>query len=146
MKPTRAELTYCVPAMAKCSAFFKRIAGFIFSDRVQNREAVVGVRRLARSAFILLTAINISSAHADEPEPAAKCKILRVAEHYVAIHYPDFDSLSVDPMVRDYGDRWVVHLPSPELAAAVRAFDLDRGVVLFIDKTTLTVGNASRGK
>ena len=64
-----------------------------------------------------------------------ECAVARVAERYVAAHYPDFDSIKNPPIVRAKGDTWEVE------------YELPRGVlggtpVVIIEKATLEVSRS----
>jgi hypothetical protein len=41
------------------------------------------------------------------------CLALRIAERYMAVHYPKADTLHGKPIVEDKGDMWVVAYQSP---------------------------------
>lgn len=71
------------------------------------------VRRLV--VLILLSVVAIGCASAQEKSmTTTECTILRIAERYIATHYPDFDSTHTKPAVKDLGDKWEVTYDLPE--------------------------------
>jgi hypothetical protein len=49
-----------------------------------------------------------------ERMPAIECKIFRIAERYVATHYPDFDTIKYSPALMNAGDVWSVYYRLPK--------------------------------
>ena len=87
----------------------------------------------------LLAAASISNVSCSEKSPmtSQECTIMRVAERYIAVHYPDFDSIQKPPVVQEQQDTWLVYYRLPE------------GVVggtpeVIVDKRTLKVVRAYR--
>jgi hypothetical protein len=60
------------------------------------------------------------------------CAVMRVAERYVAAHYPNFDTLKNPPFVHDRGDTWEVGYELP-------AETIGGTPVIIIEKKTLKV-------
>ena len=89
-------------------------------------------------AAILVFIYSISNSLASpESMSPIECEVARVAERYIAIHYPDFDSTKNHPIVNDDGDRWKV------------AYKLPKGMIggtpiIIIEKSTLKVLDAYR--
>jgi hypothetical protein len=84
---------------------------------------------------LMLVASTFSSQHSianEDSMRATDCTVARIAERYIAIRYPDFDSVKNPPIVRDRGDSWQVE------------YELPKGVIggtpiVVIEKTTLRV-------
>jgi hypothetical protein len=55
--------------------------------------------------------MNADSVEAEDP---MECTLARVAERYIALHYPSFDSVKFPPIIRDHGDTWIVEYRLPE--------------------------------
>ncbi len=64
------------------------------------------------------------------------CTVARVAERYVATHYPTFDTIKDLPLIHDKGDTWEVEyeIPSGTIGGTP---------VVVIEKATLKVLRAS---
>jgi NTF2 fold immunity protein of polymorphic toxin system component len=62
----------------------------------------------------------------------ADFKIVRVAERYIAVHYPEFDSIKNPPILQDKGDVWEVEYQLPDGV-------IGGTPVVVIDKKTLKV-------
>jgi hypothetical protein len=43
-----------------------------------------------------------------------KCTVMRVTERYIALHYPEFDSIESPPILLDNGDSRLVYYKLPE--------------------------------
>lgn len=64
-----------------------------------------------------------------------RCTIFRIAEQYVATHYPDFDTVKNPPTLKDNGSAWEVFYELPPTM-------LGGTPVVVIDKGTMKVTRA----
>jgi len=74
--------------------------------------------KASNSAVLLLFIVTLLSTHGDfvaaeTSTMPIECTVTRVAERYIAVHYPDFDSMKNPPIVRDDGTIWIVHYQLP---------------------------------
>ena len=90
---------------------------------------------LAWLASIGVSLAAVDSAEAEKPLTGIECTVARVAERYVAIHYPDFDSVRSPPIIRDKGNMWEVEYLLPETM-------IGGTPVILIDKSSLKVMRA----
>lgn len=90
--------------------------------------------------FLLLAALmstNANSVVAEALMTPTECTVARVAERYITIHYPDFDSIKNPPVIRDKGEVWIVEYQLPE--------EMIGGTpVIEIEKSSLSVLKAHR--
>lgn len=68
-----------------------------------------------------------------------RCLFSRVAEQYVAKHYPAFDTINNPPIVEDLGSSWKVAYELPPTT-------LGGTPILIIDKDTLEVTSAQHSQ
>lgn len=54
-----------------------------------------------------------SHARADVLVNSIECTVARIAERYITMNYPDFDSIRSPPIVRDKGTNWEVEYQLP---------------------------------
>src|SRR5262245_27409006 len=62
----------------------------------------------------------------------SECTVARVAERYLAVHFPHFDSVRSPPKILDKGKVWEVYYELP-------ARSLGGTPIIIIDKVTLKV-------
>lgn len=92
--------------------------------------------KISRSLFVLVllscTFLFQRCSPDDVSITSTECTVARVAERYIASHYPDFDSIESPPIVRDIGNAWEVkyRLPSDRIGGTP---------VVVIEKATLKV-------
>jgi hypothetical protein len=107
-----------------------------------TRKREMRFARLRPIAFLLLTCpIFLYSSLARDGDMASQeskeCLVARIAERYIALHYPDFDSIRTPPIVHDKGTFWEVEYQLPEGT-------IGGTPVVLIDKATLRVIRAYR--
>ena len=93
------------------------------------------MRKFWIGIFALCQTVLIAAAQAapvKEAVTTTECMVVRIAERYLAVHFPEFDSFKNPPYVQDKGDSWVVQ------------YRLPKGViggtpVVVIDKNSLEV-------
>jgi hypothetical protein len=73
-----------------------------------------------------------SHARADAVLSSVEFTVARIAERYIATHYPDFDSVRFPPVVRDKGATWEVEYQLPVTM-------IGGTPIVVIDKTSLKV-------
>src|SRR5690348_510455 len=98
------------------------------------------MRAFGLSLVLVLAAALVGSGASfaqGKPKCADECTIVRIAERYIAIHFPEFDSLKNPPIVKDEGSKWHVEYELPEGT-------IGGTPVLVIDKGTLKVERAYR--
>lgn len=84
-------------------------------------------------AFILL--ITTGEVMSEPINRKVACVIERLAERYVVVHFPEFDTMKYPPKVFDEGTRWRVEYVFPQ--------DMVGGTpIIFIDKKSLKVIDA----
>jgi hypothetical protein len=66
------------------------------------------------SFLVASISINVDAVAAETSKTSTECTVARVAERYIATHYPDFDSVKNPPIVRDEGKIWIVEYQLPE--------------------------------
>jgi hypothetical protein len=73
--------------------------------------------RTAHTALVLVVAVSTFVPSRDIATECsltlAECVAARVADAYVAIRYPDFDTVGSPPVIRDTGDTWEVEYQLP---------------------------------
>ena len=76
----------------------------------------INVQPIRRACFWLLASLVAvaCSLAAEKPMTTTESDVLRIAEEYVATHYPDFDRTQSKPVVRDLGSKWEVSYDLPE--------------------------------
>ena len=89
--------------------------------------------KASNGAVLLLSIVALLSTHGDfvaaetSPTPI-ECTVTRVAERYIAVHYPDFDSIKNPPIVRDDGTIWTVHYQLPaEMIGGTPVIEIEKG-------------------
>ncbi len=81
---------------------------------------------------VALSVVSQRSTAKESSMMSMECTVARIAERYIATHYPNFDSVKNPPVVHDKGDSWEVE------------YELPKGViggtpVVVIEKATLKV-------
>ena len=66
------------------------------------------------SFLVASISMNVDPVAAETSMTSIECTAARVAERYIATHYPDFDSVKNPPIVRDNGKIWIVEYQLPE--------------------------------
>ena len=66
------------------------------------------------SLLVASISMNADLVAAETSKTSIECTVARVAERYIATHYPDFDSVKNPPIVRDNGNIWIVEYQLPE--------------------------------
>jgi hypothetical protein len=66
------------------------------------------------SFLVASISMNVDPVAAETSKTSIECTVARVAERYIATHYPDFDSVKNPPVVRDNGKIWIVEYQLPE--------------------------------
>jgi hypothetical protein len=66
------------------------------------------------SFLVASISMNVDLVAAETSKTSIECTVARVAERYIATHYPDFDSVKNPPIVRDNGKIWIVEYQLPE--------------------------------
>jgi len=73
--------------------------------------------RTLPAAFVLLVAVSTFVPSRDIARECsltlAECAAARVADAYVAIRYPDLDTVQNPPVVRDTGETWEIEYQLP---------------------------------
>jgi hypothetical protein len=84
-------------------------------------KTAVGIRHMKASnvaallSFLVASiSMNVDLVAAETSKTSIECTVARVAERYIATHYPDFDSVKNPPIVRDNGKIWIVEYQLPE--------------------------------
>jgi NTF2 fold immunity protein len=103
----------------------------------KNSIVAIGLVIAFLAAFLLLRSneLEVGIAHVAKSD----CTIFRIAERYIAIHYPDFDSIESSPMLYDAGTNWRVWYTLPKGA-------IGGTPVLEINKQTLEVISAQHSQ
>lgn len=87
--------------------------------------------------FAAFISTNANSIVAEASMSSTKCTVARVAERYITMHYPDFDSIKYPPIIRDNGEVWIVEYQLPE--------EMIGGTpVIEVEKSSLSVLRAYR--
>jgi hypothetical protein len=66
------------------------------------------------SFLVASISMHVDSVAAETSMTSIECTVARVAERYIAIHYPDFDSVKNPPIVWDDGKIWIVEYQLPK--------------------------------
>jgi NTF2 fold immunity protein len=86
--------------------------------------------RLATLLLCLLTRISADADSVLAQNPvmgSIDCTLARVAERYIAAHWPSFDSFKFRPFIRDHGNIWIVeYLLPPGFVGGTPVVEIDR--------------------
>ena len=96
------------------------------------------VAALAMSVLFVSTTSGDALAD-DTASKARQCDAIRIAERYLVVHFPNWDSIKHPPVVEEQGDTWLVSYKFPEGV-------LGSAPEIVVDKKTLKVVRSAWGQ